>query len=98
MPSFEGLTAGPRSLSKPACPAHGSGDPRRAREVPPKSETINNHVVLHAALSQAAAEGLTERVAQTLRDVTKLRGEIVWVRPGQLPNDGRLIEDARSYQ
>jgi phenylacetate-CoA ligase len=37
-------------------------------------------------------------VAQTLRDVTKLRGDIAWKQPGQLPNDGKVIEDARSYR
>ncbi len=42
--------------------------------------------------------GLAERIAQTLRDVTKLRGEIVPCAPGSLPNDGKVIEDARSYQ
>ena len=32
------------------------------------------------------------------RDVTKLRGEIVWAQPGELPSDGKVIEDARSYR
>jgi phenylacetate-CoA ligase len=33
-----------------------------------------------------------------VRDVTKLRGEVELVAPGSLPNDGKVIEDARSYQ
>jgi phenylacetate-CoA ligase len=37
-------------------------------------------------------------VAQSLRDITKLRGEVAWAEPGQLPNDGKVIEDARSYK
>jgi phenylacetate-CoA ligase len=36
-------------------------------------------------------------VAQTLRDVTKLRGEVTLSAPGTLPNDGKVIEDARCY-
>ncbi len=40
-------------------------------------------------------EGLAERVAQTIRDVTKLRGEVALVAPGALPNDGKVIEDRR---
>lgn len=40
-------------------------------------------------------EGLAERVAQTIRDVTKLRGEVVFVAPGALPNDGKVIDDRR---
>jgi phenylacetate-CoA ligase len=42
-------------------------------------------------------EGLAERVAAAVRDVTKLRGEVTFVAPGSLPNDGRVIEDARTY-
>jgi phenylacetate-CoA ligase len=29
--------------------------------------------------------------------VTKLRGEVRIVAPGELPNDGKVIEDARRY-
>ena len=31
-------------------------------------------------------------------EVTKLRGEVELVAPGTLPNDGKVIEDARSYR
>ena len=33
-----------------------------------------------------------------VREVTKLRGDVQLVPPGSLPNDGKVIEDARSYQ
>ncbi len=42
-------------------------------------------------------EGLAERIVATLRDVTKLRGEVTLRRPGELANDGKVIEDARKY-
>ena len=29
--------------------------------------------------------------------MTKLRGEVELLAPGALPNDGKVIEDARSY-
>lgn len=45
-----------------------------------------------------AAEGLAERVAEAIRDITKLRGTVEFVAPGSLPNDGKVIEDARSYK
>ncbi|MDM0047046.1 AMP-binding protein [Variovorax dokdonensis] len=45
-----------------------------------------------------APEGLAERAADAIREVTKLRGEVVIVEPGTLPNDGKVIEDARSYK
>jgi phenylacetate-CoA ligase len=41
---------------------------------------------------------MAERLAEAVREVTKLRSEIEAVAPGSLPNDGRVIEDARSYK
>jgi phenylacetate-CoA ligase len=48
------------------------------------------------ALSRPA--GLAEAVATSVRDVTKLRADVELVEPGSLPNDGKVIEDARSYR
>ncbi len=45
----------------------------------------------------APDDGLAERVATSIRDVTKLRGEVCFAAPGSLPNDGKVIEDARRY-
>ncbi|MBZ8138506.1 AMP-dependent synthetase [Rubrivivax gelatinosus] len=41
-------------------------------------------------------EGLAARIAQTVRDLTKLRSEVELCDPGQLPNDGKVIDDLRS--
>ena len=38
-----------------------------------------------------------EAVAATLPAVTKLRGEVDFVAPGSLPNDGKVIADERTY-
>jgi phenylacetate-CoA ligase len=46
----------------------------------------------------APAEGLEQRIGQALRDLTKLRAEVTVLAPGSLPNDGKVIEDARSYK
>jgi len=43
-------------------------------------------------------DGLTDRLTEVIRDVTKLRGAVELVSPGSLPNDGKVIEDARSYR
>ncbi len=45
-----------------------------------------------------ATEGLQDKIVQALREVTKLRGDVSLRSPGSLPNDGKVIEDARSYQ
>jgi phenylacetate-CoA ligase len=41
---------------------------------------------------------LREAVAASVREVTKLRAEIELVSVGSLPNDGKVIEDTRSYR
>jgi len=48
-----------------------------------------------------AAEGgaaLAEAVAASVREATKLRGEVAFCAPGSLPNDGKVIEDVRAYR
>jgi phenylacetate-CoA ligase len=41
--------------------------------------------------------GLAEGIIGSIRDVTKLRGEVELLAPGSLPNDGKVIEDLRKY-
>lgn len=48
--------------------------------------------------SLEAAEGLAAAVAESIRDVCKLRGDVVFVAPGALPNDGKVIDDVRTYE
>ncbi len=57
-------------------------------------EMANDRMTLRVEVG-AAGEGLLQRIAQTVRDVTKLRGEVELCPPGSLPNDGKVIEDAR---
>ncbi|MEO0978118.1 MAG: AMP-binding protein [Pseudomonadota bacterium] len=44
-----------------------------------------------------SADGLTDRVAVTLKEVTRLKGDVEIVPPGALPNDGKVIADEREY-
>ncbi len=60
-------------------------------------EMANDQMVLRAETATSTA-GLQERVGEAIRDVTKLRGQVEFLPPGSLPNDGKVIEDARSYQ
>jgi phenylacetate-CoA ligase len=59
-------------------------------------EMANDLMTLRVETADAP-EGLADRVAQSLREVTKLRGEVALLPPGSLPNDGKVIEDARRY-
>src|SRR5512135_71886 len=47
--------------------------------------------------AQERPAGLADALVATIREVTKLRGEIELVAPGSLPNDGKVIEDLRKY-
>ncbi len=44
------------------------------------------------------ADTLTAGLENAIRDVTKLRGQVRFVDPASLPNDGKVIEDARTYR
>lgn len=63
-----------------------------------EGEMANDRMTLHCEGPARPAEGLRERIAESIRDVTKLRGEVVLCAMGSLPNDGKVIEDARRYQ
>ncbi|HVP08866.1 MAG TPA: AMP-binding protein [Burkholderiales bacterium] len=47
--------------------------------------------------ARSRPEGLAAAIVASIRDITKLRGEAALVAPGSLPNDGKVIEDARKY-
>jgi phenylacetate-CoA ligase len=60
-------------------------------------EMANDQMLLRVEAA-AADTALQSALAGSLREVTKLRGDIELVAVGSLPNDGKVIEDARSYQ
>jgi phenylacetate-CoA ligase len=60
-------------------------------------EMANDQMLLRVEAA-AADTTLQSALAGSLREVTKLRGDIELVAVGSLPNDGKVIEDARSYQ
>ncbi len=60
-------------------------------------EMANDQMCLQVEATEVG-DGLRERLEDAMREVTKLRGQVQVVRPGSLPNDGKVIEDARSYQ
>jgi phenylacetate-CoA ligase len=43
-------------------------------------------------------EALANDIATTIQSVCKVRGEVAFVEPGSLPNDGKVIDDVRSYE
>ncbi|MGZ5156245.1 MAG: phenylacetate--CoA ligase family protein [Caldimonas sp.] len=69
---------------------------KRARLVV-SGEAASDRMCLEVEVEGPPPEGLAERIAETIRDVTKLRGTVAIRAPGSLPNDGKVIEDARRY-
>jgi len=61
-------------------------------------EMADDRMTLKVETECSGPGELALRMAETVREVTKLRGEIELVLPGTLPNDGKVIEDARSYK
>jgi phenylacetate-CoA ligase len=61
-------------------------------------EMANDRMTLQVETTCTAPEGLQGRVGDAIREVTKLRGDVEVLLPGSLPNDGKVIEDARSYK
>ncbi|MDQ6629961.1 MAG: AMP-binding protein [Pseudomonadota bacterium] len=58
-------------------------------------ERADDRMHLVVEIDGAAPDGLAERIAETIRDVTKLRGTVELGPPGSLPNDSKVIEDLR---
>jgi phenylacetate-CoA ligase len=71
------------------------GEVRRARLVV-EGEAGNDRMTLLCEAGERPA-GLAEAIVASIRDVTKLRGEVELLDPGSLPNDGKVIEDRRKY-
>ena len=61
-------------------------------------EMANDSMTLQVEAAGTTHSGLDQRIGEAIRDVTKLRGRVELQAPGSLPNDGKVIEDARSYK
>ena len=61
-------------------------------------EMANDAMTLQIETNCNGPDSLIEKIGQAIREVTKLRGDVELVLPGSLPNDGKVIEDARSYK
>jgi len=62
-----------------------------------EGEMANDRMTLKVEATNPPA-GLAAAVAASVRDVTKLRADVEVCAPGLLPNDGKVIDDRRSYR
>lgn len=58
----------------------------------------NNDVMTLRCEVAGGGEALTRALVGALRETCKLRGEVELVAPGSLPNDGKVIDDVRSFE
>jgi phenylacetate-CoA ligase len=68
---------------------------KRARLVV-TGEMANDQMCLK--VETAEVDGLAQKLGDAVRDITKLRADVSFAAVGSLPNDGKVIEDARTYQ
>jgi phenylacetate-CoA ligase len=61
-----------------------------------EGEVGNDRMTLKCEVNEPPT-GLSDAIVASIRDVTKLRGEVELVAPGSLPKDGKVIEDLRKY-
>ena len=69
---------------------------RRARLVVDNDGTSDT-MILHCEASENS-DTLASAIANSIRDVCKLRGSAEFVDEGSLPNDGKVIDDIRTYE
>jgi len=69
----------------------------RARLVVSSADNVDR-MTLRVETEEAAAPGLASVIEASVQEVLKLKGAVELVGPGTLPNDGKVIEDARTYE
>jgi len=57
----------------------------------------NDRMTLHVEVP-ANASACADAIVTSIRDITKLRGEVTFRAAGALPNDGKVIDDIRKYE
>jgi phenylacetate-CoA ligase len=87
----KGMFVHPRQIAEVG---HRHPELSRLRLVIGREEEQDTMTLLAECASSDAA--LASAVAATLQSVTKLKGVVALVRPGALPNDGKVIADERA--
>jgi phenylacetate-CoA ligase len=55
-------------------------------------------MTLHCEIAESPSQALGEAIAGSVRELCKLRAEVVFAAPGSLANDGKVIDDVRTYE
>ena len=61
------------------------------------SDTMTLHCEVSLGGGGSGGDALSDAIKTSMQNVTKMRGETAFAKPGELANDGKVIEDARNY-
>jgi phenylacetate-CoA ligase len=61
-------------------------------------QMANDMMTLQCEVDHAPEAGNAAAIQESIRELTKLRGEVLFVARGSLPNDGKVIDDVRDYK
>lgn len=61
------------------------------------NENSRDRMLLNCEVT-SGNQALADAVVESIQAVCKLRGEVIFVQPGSLPNDGKVIDDIRTYE
>src|SRR5438552_1823088 len=75
---------------------------RRHKEILKARLVVDNpggtdRMTLQCEMRGMPPAGLAQAIQDSIRSITKLRGEVAFRELGELPNDGKVIEDAKKY-
>lgn len=70
----------------------------RYRLIVDHDERKNDRMTLHCEVAGGGSDALAQAIAASIRAVCNLRGEVEFVPPRSLPDDGKVIDDTRKYE
>ena len=75
---------------------------KRHKEIAKARLVVDNpggadRMTLHCEVA-TGSDALKAAIEASVREITKLRGEVAFRKRGELPNDGKVIEDAKKYE
>ncbi|HZM45451.1 MAG TPA: AMP-binding protein [Burkholderiales bacterium] len=70
---------------------------RKHRLTVDHDEKKNDRMILRCEVEGGGSESLARAIEDSIRAVCNLRGQVAFATPGELPNDGKVIDDVRKY-